>query len=190
MTSFENVPTIRKNLKTRDGGASFKTALNPTAATGITMNVAEVPIKMVEITFSDTELSMPVDTDAFNGLELFSFPDGNVMIVGGEMSFTATAGAGAINDDADLLTSIGTTKSTDATLGSTDANIIASNTDTMASGVATVAGSGATQAMIATSSTSVFLNAAVAAADLTGTTTDTLTLSGSAKVFYFDGNVA
>ena len=179
------------NLTVNKNGGRLAIGDNPTAATATGLSLAdpsEHVIKKLVFTFDSLEVSAPVDTDVFGNQKLIDLSDGNYTVVGVIGSFDATAGAGSINDDADLLVSVGSTASADATLTGTDADALAVDTTTLSSGTATVGLSGPALAPITVTGGSggLFLNLAVASADLTGTTDDTVTLDGSLTVLYID----
>lgn len=123
---------------------------------------------------------------AHGNLKFYTFPEGNVAVLGAVSNLTIARVGTAITTTAAVVSSVGTVAASnaDATLTSTEANVIPSTAGTLNAGAGTVKGESTAVVVIdgTTTAGDLFLNFAMPDASSTGN--DALLVSGTVKVAY------
>ncbi len=124
---------------------------------------------------------------AHGGLELLSFPEGRVLVLGAMTDLAILAGAGGIADDAEVVAAIGSVvvATNNAALTSTEADLIASVAATLTAGAADFNGASAAAGLAlngVAGAKSLFLNFAVPDAD--SSADDTIAVTGTIDIFW------
>ena len=153
-------------------------------------NTASLVQKTV-LTLTDLEVTM---TDAaaagsHGSAPLFTFPAGNILILGAIGTLSLTAGSGGLADTAAVVAAIGTvaTAVDNATLTSTEADIIPSTAATLTDGANAAVDMQSTAVAVKDGTTTAGvarLNLAVPDAD--STASDTLTVSGTVTITWIN----
>lgn len=160
----------------------------PTTLVGIDSTTSVGALNTTVIRFEDQVV--PVIDAAANGghgsLEIVEFPEGLVIVSGSTSDLTIAAVGVEIEQDAAVVTSVGTAavSTSDATLTSTEADIIPSTAATLTGGEGAAKGKSSSIAVFdGTSATkSAYLNFAIPAADIADD--DALTISGTITIVW------
>lgn len=136
----------------------------------------------------DASITMTDATTAgcHGALQLYDFPQGNIVVLGSSSNLSITAGAGGITDTAAVVGSVGTVTvgTGDATLTTTEADLIASTAATLSGGVGAFAGQSTAVAVFDGTATAkdAFLNFAVP--DAGSSASDTLAVTGTVTIVW------
>lgn len=121
-------------VKTEDGLGAV--------GTGVTA-VEKVPqVHQTVLTLANTVTLTDATTNGNEGSAvIYTFPVGNILILGAVSDLVLTAGSGGITDTAAVVSSLGSVAAAaDATLTGTEANIIPSTTSTLTGGIGAMNG--------------------------------------------------
>ncbi len=150
------------------------------------MHQTTITIPGVALTTSDD-----VTHGAFTSLELYDFPEGNLLINGGVASLALVAGVGGLADTAAIVAGVGTSaaaiSSGDGTLAAAEANIIPSTAYTLAGGIKAATKAVSTAQLLADGTASAkkaYLNFQCPTAG--SSATDTLTVTGTVKLTWIN----
>lgn len=175
-------------IRIKPGGQIIDETNQGTPGTGVT--AAEKSIVPNKTILTVNQLITMTDAGASGNsgsILLYTFPAGNIQIVGAVANLSLTAGAGGISDTAALVSALGSVAAAaDATLTSTEANIIPSTVSTLTGGVGAMnAESTAPVTLNGTVTPAVCrLNAAVPDAD--STANDTVLAVGTVELTWFN----
>jgi hypothetical protein len=171
-----------QELEKLNGSAGTVSGTGVTAVQGagvvqtITLNLAATPVAMVDATTAGSQ----------GNLKIFSFPAGNLTILGATTELDIARVGTALTATAAVVGAIGTVAASaaDATLTSTEANIVPSTVATLAAGIGQF--DGQSTGVVALDGTAtpvdVYLNFAVPDAGSTGN--DSLTVTGRVVISY------
>lgn len=121
-------------IKTEDGLGAV--------GTGVTA-VEKVPqVHQTVLTLANTVTLTDATTNGNEGSAvIYTFPVGNILILGAVSDLVLTAGSGGVTDTAAVVSSLGSVAAAaDATLTGTEANIIPSTTSTLTGGIGAMNG--------------------------------------------------
>lgn len=179
-----------------DSGARKYTPFNLGQRVRIATNPNGVPMTQRMAQFQHARITLAAESiavvdattaGAHGGLELLTFPEGQILIVAVKTDLAILAGSGGIGDDADVVAALGTVivATNNAALTTTEADIIASTAITLTAGAvdfnaATIAAGIALDGTAGAKS--VFLNFAVPDAD--SSADDTLAVTGTIDLFW------
>lgn len=157
------------------------------AAASASVDVSESAAGAIKTVFTLSNVSIAM-TDAttagsHGSLQLYDFPECNMLFLGGTTDLVITAGVGGITDTAAVVGSVGTTTvgTDNATLTTTEADLIPSTASTLTGGIGATKGKTLTAGVVVFDGTATakeaWLNFAVP--DVGSTANDTLTVSGT-----------
>ena len=171
-----------QELEKLNGSAGTVSGTGVTAVQGaggvqtVTLNLAATPVAMVDATTAGSQ----------GALKVFSFPAGNLTILGATTELDIARVGTALTATAAVVGAIGTTATSaaDATLTTTEANIVPSTVATLAAGIGQF--DGQSTGILALDGTAtpvdVYLNFAVPDAGSTGN--DSLTVTGRVTLVF------
>jgi hypothetical protein len=160
-------------IKTEDGLG--------TKGTGVTV-VEKIPqVHQTVLTVASTVTMTDATTNGNEGSAvLYTFPAGNILILGAVADLTLTAGSGGITDTAAVVSSLGSVAAAaDATLTSTEANIIPSTTSTLTGGVGAMNGQSTAPVTLDGTATPAVCRLNLAVPDAGSSADDTIAAAGT-----------
>ena len=178
MVHKSTVPTILSNASV--GGAKLEAGLNvtPNIAIGVTQSAQAALPRRALFRLENVALAVTAAQD-FGSVKLADLPDGNLLVLGCVVDLTFV-GAGGVDTPANVDVGVGTAAASNATLASTMINVCPKIDST--SGSVVKGASGTSQlAVLAASSTDLFLNVGVAISS-----DGSLTISGTVELTYLD----
>lgn len=168
------------------GGGGVVSESNGSAGSGLTAVEAIAGIHRTTLTLENVSVAM---TDAgaagcHGNKQVYTFPAGNIHIIGGVCSLTVTKGVGGIDEEATVLHAIGSAAAgtNNATLTSTEANILPQGGTILSAGSGAINKESTAPVTVdgTASAAAAFLNLVVADTDSNGN--DTLTVSGTIQL--------
>ena len=161
-----------------------------TGGTGVTVSQAAPQVVTTTLTVDGLSVTM---TDAgaagsHGTASLFTFPAGNIVILGAITDLALVAGAGGIGDTAAVVASVGSAAvgTDNATLTSTEANIVPSTAATLSSGAGTAKGESTAPVTLDGTSSAAVARLNLAVPDGDSSASDTLAVTGTVKITWIN----
>lgn len=156
------------------------------AGTGVTAENFLNPIVKTVISIVDLAVAM-VDAGAagaHGSAPLFTFPNGNIAILGATTDLAVVAGVGGIGDTGEVVGAIGSvaTATDNATLTSTEADIVPSTAATLSGGIGAMDGESTALAVLNGVSSAPVARLNLAVPDAGSSADDTLTVNGTVTI--------
>lgn len=158
------------------------------AAAGVSVAESSMGINKTVITLAAVSIATTDNTtNGANGnKELYDFPAGNILVLGGITNLT-TLGAGGVTATAALVGAVGTVvAAADATLTSTEANIIPSTAGTLVGSVGVLKGKSTAPVTLDGTSSAIKAYLNVAIPDAGTSANGTVTVSGTVTLFWMN----
>lgn len=161
-----------------------------TGGTGVAVTQASPQVVTTTLTVSGLSVTM---TDAgaagcHGTASLFTFPAGNIVILGAITDLAVVAGVGGIGDTAAVVAAVGSAAvgTDNATLTSTEANIVPSTAATLSGGAGTAKGESTAPVTLDGTSSAAVARLNLAVPDGDSTASDTLAVTGTVKLTWIN----
>lgn len=159
---------------------------------GSGVEVTQKAPQVLTTTLTVSGLSVTMTDATTNGCHgtatLFTFPAGNIVILGAVTDLALVAGSGGISDTAAVVASVGSAAvgTNNATLTGTEADIVPSTAATLSSGAGTAKGESTAPVTLDGTSSAATARLNLAVPDADSSASDTLSVTGTVKITWIN----